>query len=147
MKWGMKMRRNTPTWAKILIVMLVILFYGFFIWICFFETSNSNIAMNKNGSISIDDGKLTIQKDVKGYYDEETKTFYILGILTNNSSNNYDYISIEYHVYDKEGNVLGNAYANINRLKKGKSWRFKVTYEDIDASEVKTFKISNVETY
>ena len=141
------MKRRTPTWVIVLIVAMVVLFYVGFIGLCIFVSDDSDIKTNKNGSVSIDDGQLTIEKGPKGYYDEKTDNFYIIGTLTNNSSDDYDYVTINYHVSDKDGNILGNATDSIDNLEKGKSWKFKVVYENVDAKEVKNFKINNVSTY
>lgn len=141
------MKRRTPTWVIALIVAMVVLFYVGFIGLCIFVSDDSDIKTNKNGSVSIDDGQLTIEKGTKGYYDEKTDNFYIIGTLTNNSSDDYDYVTINYHVSDKDGNILGNATDSIDNLEKGKSWKFKVVYENVDAKEVKNFKINNVSTY
>ncbi len=141
------MKRRTPTWVIVLIVATVVLFYVGFIGICIFVSDDSDVKTNKNGSVSIDDGQLTIEKGTKGYYDEKTDNFYIIGTLTNNSSDDYDYVTINYHVSDKDGNILGNATDSIDNLEKGKSWKFKVVYENVDAKEVKNFKINNVSTY
>lgn len=141
------MKRRTPTWVIVLIVAMVVLFYVGFIGLCIFVSDDSDIKTNKNGSVSIDDGQLTIEKGTKGYYAEKTDNFYIIGTLTNNSSDDYDYVTINYHVSDKDGNILGNATDSIDNLEKGKSWKFKVVYENVDAKEVKNFKINNVSTY
>lgn len=141
------MKRRTPTWVIVLIVAMVVLFYVGFIGLCIFVSDDSDIKTNKNGSVSIDDGQLTIEKGTKGYYDEKTDNFYIIGTLTNNSSDDYDYVTINYHVSDKDGNILGNATDSIDNLEKGKSWKFKVVYKNVDAKEVKNFKINNVSTY
>lgn len=141
------MKRRTPTWVIVLIVAMVVLFYVGFIGICIFVSDDSDVKTNKNGSVSIDDGQLTIEKGTKGYYDEKTDNFYIIGTLTNNSSDDYDYVTINYHVSDKDGNILGNATDSIDNLEKGKSWKFKIVYENVDAKEVKNFKINNVTTY
>lgn len=141
------MKRRTPTWVIVLIVAMVVLFYVGFIGLCIFVSDDSDVKTNKNGSVSIDDGQLTIEKGTKGYYEEKTDNFYIIGTLTNNSSDDYDYVTINYHVSDKDGNILGNATDSIDNLEKGKSWKFKVVYENVDAKEVKNFKINNVSTY
>ena len=141
------MKRRTPTWVIVLIVAMVVLFYVGFIGLRIFVSDDSDVKTNKNGSVSIDDGQLTIEKGTKGYYDEKTDNFYIIGTLTNNSSDDYDYVTINYHVSDKDGNILGNATDSIDNLEKGKSWKFKVVYENVYAKEVKNFKINNVSTY
>lgn len=141
------MKKKTPIWVKIIIVVFIILMYGSFFCMIFFDTWEVKLEKNNNGSISIDRGKLTIQKETDGYYDEETDSFYILGTITNNSSESYDYVNIEYIVYDKDGNILGNASTGLNKFKKGKSWKFKIVYDGIDAKEIKKYEISNVEAY
>ena len=146
-KRGKILKRRTPTWVIVLIVAMVVLFYVGFIGLRIFVSDDSDVKTNKNGSVSIDDGQLTIEKGTKGYYDEKTDNFYIIGTLTNNSSDDYDYVTINYHVSDKDGNILGNATDSIDNLEKGKSWKFKVVYENVDAKEVKNFKINNVSTY
>lgn len=141
------MKKKTPTWVKVLIVGLTVLMYLFIISMLFWDFWDQDWKRNRNGSISIDGGSLTIQKEVEGYYDEQRKVFYILGTLTNNSSDDYDTIDIEYLVYDEEGNVLGNASAYLNKLKKGQSWKFKVIYDGMDAKDIKKFEIGDINVY
>ena len=61
------MKRRTPTWVIVLIVAMVVLFYVGFIGLCIFVSDDSDVKTNKNGSVSIDDGQLTIEKGTKGY--------------------------------------------------------------------------------
>ena len=48
----------------------------------------------------------------------------ITGILTNNTEKEYHYLQIEYTLYDTDGNQIGTAFANINNLQAGASWKF-----------------------
>ena len=59
-----------------------------------------------------------------GTYDSSGFAYYVYGTLTNNKKD-VDYIQILIPVYDKNGNKLGDAMANCNKLKKGETWRFK----------------------
>ena len=49
-----------------------------------------------------------IVENVNGFYDEEYKTYYIVGYLKNKTKDEYRNIDIEYRVYDEENNILGN---------------------------------------
>ncbi len=93
-----------------------------------------------DGSINIDRNKLTIQKDVKGYYDEEKAAYYIEGKIVNNTKKDYNGIGINYLLYNEEGEVLGEASNYIQKLGAGKTWNFKVIYDDVDASKVVKFE-------
>lgn len=100
----------------------------------------------KDNIIEISKGKLII-KDATSYYDEEDDTYYIIGYLKNKTENSYDSISLEYRVYDKEGNILGNAMTYLEELEANKSWKFKAIYSEIDASEIDSFEFSRIDYY
>ncbi|KXA07722.1 FxLYD domain-containing protein [Finegoldia magna] len=53
---------------------------------------------------------------------------YVTGVLKNNSGSDKGYIQIEFPVYDKDGNKLDSAFANVTELKKDKTWKFKAVY-------------------
>ena len=55
---------------------------------------------------------------------EQTKT----EESANNSGSDKGYIQIEFPVYDKDGNKLDSAFANVTELKKDKTWKFKAVY-------------------
>lgn len=59
------------------------------------------------------------------YSDSYGISYYIEGSCKNNSSNNYDYLQVEYICYDKSGNNLGTALDNTNNLLSGETWKFK----------------------
>lgn len=140
------MKKNTPIWVKIIIIIAIIAMYGLFFF-SIFKDFDTKLEKNSNGSISINNGELTIQRETKGYYDEKTDSFYILGTITNNSSKCYDNMDVEYILYDKDGNILGNASTELRKFKKGRSWKFKIIYDGIDAKEVKKYEISSVNIY
>ena len=48
----------------------------------------------------------------------------IVGTLKNNTSRSYSYVSIEYSIYDEEGNIIDTAMDNINNLGAGETWKF-----------------------
>ena len=60
----------------------------------------------------------------------------ITGMLKNVSGRNYDYISIEFGIYDANGSKIGSAYDNLSGLAKGEVWSFKATSYFSDAEPV-----------
>lgn len=53
---------------------------------------------------------------------------YVIGILKNNTSSNKSYVQITFTANDKDGNKVGTAFANVNNLEPGKTWKFKAVY-------------------
>ena len=68
--------------------------------------------------------KITCRTE-KQYKSNSGYSYYIEGICTNDSSNDYDYLQVEYICYDKQGNNLGTAMDNTNNLLSGEKWKFK----------------------
>lgn len=101
----------------------------------------------KSGKTIINDGDLeAVITD--GYYVEEDKSYYVEGILKNNTNKDYEYIQLTFYVYDSENNILGEVVCNLQILEGNGSWRFKAEYcEPRRASEVANYKIINVEFY
>ncbi len=49
----------------------------------------------------------------------------ITGTLVNNTDDDKSYLQIEYNLYDADGAQIGTAFANINNLKAGGTWKFE----------------------
>lgn len=64
----------------------------------------------------------------------------ITGTVTNVSGKDKSYVQISYTLYDKEGNLLGNAYANANDLKAGASWKYEAYAGVSDPKAIATFE-------
>ena len=60
-------------------------------------------------------------------FTEEYDT-YVSGTLTNNASNDWEYVSVSYDFYDAEGVKLDSGYDSCDNLKAGESWKFKASY-------------------
>ena len=88
-------------------------------------------------------GKVTIDT-LSGTYDTEKKVYILSGELHNKTKSDIDYVNIDFSLYDKDGNSLGQAYGNIGKIKKDKAWKFNIIYEDINASEVVSFELDSV---
>ncbi len=136
-------KKKTSKWI-IALVVLGCLYYivpiGLFTIALITDRFNVEYKVMDDGSIQIDKKKLTVQKDVKGYYNEEKKAYYIEGKLTNNTDKDYNGIDISYYLYNESGEVLGEAGTYIQRLGAKKTWNFKVIYDDVDAMNVTKFE-------
>lgn len=71
----------------------------------------------------------------------------IKGVAKNNSKENYSYASVEFSVYDSEGNNLGTALANINNLSSGDSWNFKASLFSFTSTKPTRFKLVKINAW
>ena len=59
----------------------------------------------------------------------------IVGVVKNNTDKDYDYLQISFTLYDADGNVVDTAFANVNNIKPGGTWKFEAMFfEDNIAS-------------
>lgn len=70
-------------------------------------------------------------------------TYYIEGVIKNNTSFDKDYIQVSFTLYDADGNNLGTALANTNNLKADGTWKFKAMGISTSA-EVESFELDEV---
>lgn len=68
----------------------------------------------------------------------------ITGVAKNTTGKNYSYASLEFSVYDADGNNLGTAWTNINNLASGDTWRFKATLLKFPDSRPSTYKLVEI---
>ena len=68
----------------------------------------------------------------------------IKGKLKNTSMRDYDYVSVEFSVYDKNGNNLGTALDNINNLRVGDTWNFSANLFSFPSSKPTRFELIEV---
>lgn len=137
------MKNKIPNWVKIICTFGVCMFIFFMIY------GLSNIYdfkydIDNEGNIIIEKDKFIINKEINSFYDEETKGFYIKGTIKNKSKKTYYNVSLNYIIYDLEGNILGNAYAYLDRINSEESWNFKASYLDIDATDAVSYKLVEV---
>ena len=71
----------------------------------------------------------------------------ISGILKNNTDKTYSYAQICFNVYDKDGNQLGTAVANVNNLDGNGTWKFEAIPLTMDYDEIQSFKYIGVDAY
>ena len=58
----------------------------------------------------------------------------IMGVVQNNSGKDYDYLQITFTIYDAQGNVIDSAFANVNNVKAGGTWRFEAMFFEEEAA-------------
>lgn len=68
----------------------------------------------------------------------------VTGVAKNTTNKNYSYASLEFSVYDASGNNLGTAWANINNLASGDTWRFEATLLQFPDSRPATYKLVEI---
>lgn len=71
----------------------------------------------------------------------------ITGKAKNVSSKNYSYASVDFSVYDAEGNNLGSATASMNNLASGETWSFEATWFESPKEKPISYKLSDVTTW
>ena len=68
----------------------------------------------------------------------------ITGKAVNVCGENLSYASVEFSIYDVEGNNLGTALANINNLLKGDTWNFEATLLDFSTSKPVSYRLADI---
>ena len=58
----------------------------------------------------------------------------ITGVVQNNSNKDYEYLQITFTIYDAQGNVIDSAFANVNNIKAGGTWRFEAMFFEEEAA-------------
>ena len=69
----------------------------------------------------------------------------VKGTFKNVSGEDFSYVSVEYIIYDAQGNNLGTAYDNINNLQNGDTWNFNASYigwTDVEAVSYKLVEVT-----
>lgn len=68
----------------------------------------------------------------------------VTGTLKNTSGKNWTYASVEFSIYDAEGNNMGTALDNINNLKSGDTWKFSADLFEYPDEEPVRFELVEV---
>jgi hypothetical protein len=66
----------------------------------------------------------------------------IVGHVRNNATRTYSYAQISFSLYDKAGNQVGSAFANINNLESGGTWKFEALVAENGATTWKFKELS-----
>lgn len=108
------------------------------------SSSDSAAASDSSSGAASADADFTIADETLS---KDTYNAKITGTLTNNTGKDKSYVSISYAVYDKDGNLIENAYANANDLKAGASWKFEAYVPTSDVKQVASFERTDVTSW
>lgn len=129
--------KSLPAWAIGVISLsfiLNILFFALMIVFAVIDTANDieqDLSINKTAA----------------FYNEEYQTYTVTGIMQNISNYDYEYVTIEYTLYDIEGNIIGVAEDYIDELDEKEKWRFSAEYYGINAKEISYYEMTLLEGY
>ncbi len=65
---------------------------------------------------------------------------YVTGVITNKSNRTANYVSVQFQLFDGQGNIVGTAWDNISNLQPGARWKFRAMMN----SRTVTFKLSDI---
>lgn len=144
----MENKKKTSKVAMVLLIILAILImYGIPIALGIWGVFSENVEFEEKNNKIIVNNKDIVISDIISYYDEENNIYYVEGFLKNNDEDVCNYLYITFNVYDANGNVLGEASANINSLASKDTWKFKARYEENDAKYATNYKFTSIEFY
>lgn len=131
-----------PKWAIFVIfgtAILNVIVIGLFIALIIMDEMNYiNDDVEKN---------LIVKKGLTTYLDDESYTYVVSGYVTNISKNPYYEVEIEYYLYDENNNIIGEATDYVEKIDKGKTWKFSAEYYGIDYKEIKRIELNELEGY
>lgn len=78
---------------------------------------------------------------------KDTYSTTVTGTLTNNTGKDLSYVGVTYAFYDKNGNLIDNAYANATSLKAGASWKFEAYVVTADADAIASYECTDVQSW
>lgn len=130
-----------PKWAILVIIGLSLFMFipnVFIFSFAFYEEfSHDEMIENKLGKY------LEFDKPVIGLYDFDSSSYVITGYITNTGDKVIEDLNIGYTLYDGNNNVVGTSYASLEKLKKGKTWKFTVEYKGVNAKDITHFEMNS----
>ncbi len=88
----------------------------------------------------VNNGPLKILSSEKIYDDYENVI--IEGVAENTGNKKLNYAQLNAKFYDKEGNVIGSSFDNINDLGAGETWKFRISYWGADSYNINSYNLS-----
>ena len=131
--------------GALFIMLPILLIFGVFITEGFDDGTYTNFEFIGNDTIVINN-KIKIF-NVSNHLNSVTDTLYVEGYIQNIDDDEFDYISIEYNLYDANNNILGTAIASINDLKEDAVWKFSAKCDGARGSNVARYELFKVTTY
>lgn len=107
------------------------------------------IALNPSSDGQVDLNEANIQQSIKKLKVIESHvesgeygSRYIVGKVKNNSDDQYSYVSVEFNLYDSQGNQIGSTMDNVSNLEPESTWRFKALVHEEGTTSYKLKEIS-----
>lgn len=120
--------------------------WGVIVGVAFFIIVFSVIIGSANINEQLKENKLTVTNDsmMVEYSEYLGYSAVVKGVVENVSNKNFSYASVEFSIYDAEGNNLGTAIANINNLSKGDTWRFEAHLLSFPSTKPTRYKLVEI---
>lgn len=132
-------KQGMPKWLVAIIVIIVLAMFG-----SAMGGESTSTEEKKTGSTTKTED-LTLLDDHKGSVDSNY-SYKITGTIKNNKNKEYTYVSVEFYVYDTEGNLLDTCLGNNSGLEANGSWKFTAScfFSDGNASDVASYKLKEI---
>lgn len=98
------------------------------------ETTSNEILTNANV-----EEKFTLESSE---HTSDMFSDYIEGTIKNNTNKKYSYVEVKFTVFDKNGNQLGTAWANVNNLEPNGTWKYKAMA--LVSDDVASYKLESI---
>ena len=138
----MKASKSLLNVAKIVALLFIIAVVACFGG-CIFGDKGSSDTSNNQSKEKLNITDVTMTYEYSSYLGYTVK---IEGTAKNLSGKNYSYASVEYSVYDEDGNNLGTALDNINHLANGDTWKFSATLLGFAETKPASYKLVEITT-
>ena len=134
---------------KIVSLVLALFFSACALSGCFFNTSendsdNTTVGGGANLQKVEPVGTPTWTVEYSEYFGYSVE---INGIIKNGKDRAFSYVSVEFSVYDAQGNNLGTASDSMNNLDGGETWKFNASAIGWFKDEPTSFKLADITTW
>ena len=143
----MKVVKNKKNWLNFFKLGIVSVMLVSFACLsgCFFgdgSSSSSSGTSNNKEKLTISNVSMSVEYNLYLGYSAK-----ITGTAKNLSGKDYSYASIEYTIYDEEGNNLGTAIDNINHLANGDTWKFEANLFSYPNTRPTSYKLVEITAF
>ena len=83
--------------------------------------------------------------NIESFIDQDKYT--IEGYLKNISDKDFEFVTIEYTLYDNDGVIIDRISSTMDNLEAGKKWNFTVDYSGINKSSISAYELTKVTIY
>ena len=145
-------KKNNNTWVIVICIIAglftvfipIILFISMMLVISFDESFDLEYDSDYHivNNTAIFEDERAVIKDLNGSFNGENK-YIVTGYIDNKDAS---FLELNVDLYDSNNYIIGQKNVILN-LSKNKNYKFKIEYDDFDASEVVNFKVSKIICY